>query len=169
MNSAIKTGVVPEFRGDFFFLSNYDVHVPFPWRNGTFYSGEQAFAFAKTLYVADGIGKTALAKSIGEQILGTKSPGEAKKLGRRAPLDLDTWDGGHKVQIMREIVRAKFKGVPGYGGKLVNTGAMMLVEGNDWGDSFWGRCLDKSTGQMVGLNTLGVILMEERGRWLGNG
>ena len=43
---------------------------------------------------------------------------------------------------------------------------MMLVEGNDWGDKFWGRCLDKSTGKMVGLNTLGVILMEERGLWL---
>lgn len=169
MRSAIKTGVVPEFRGDHLFLSNFDVHVPFPWRNGTFYSGEQAFSFAKTMYPRDGVGMTALAASIAEQIFGTKNPGEAKKLGRKVPLDLDLWDGGHKVQIMREIVHAKFTHVPGYGGKLINTGAMMLVEGNDWGDDFWGRCLDKSTGKMVGLNTLGVILMEERGRWLQKG
>lgn len=166
MNSAIKMGVVPEFRGDYFFLSNYDQHEPFNWRNQSFTSGEQAFAFAKTMYVADGVGKGALAASIGEQILGAKTPGEAKKFGRRAPLDLEVWDGGHKVQVMREIVHAKFSQVPEYGGKLINTGAMMLVEGNDWGDKFWGRCLDKSTGQMVGLNTLGVILMEERGSWL---
>ena len=61
---------------------------------------------------------------------------------------------------MREIVHAKFSGVPEYAGKLINTGAMMLVEGNDWNDTFWGRCNGK------GLNTLGVILMEERGLWL---
>ena len=165
MKSAIKTGVVPKFRGDYFFLSNYDQHEPFKWRNQWFTSGEQAFSYAKTFYATD----EAEAGKLMHQILEAKTPGEAKKLGRKAPLDLEIWDGGHKVQIMREIVRAKFKGVPGYGGKLVNTGAMMLVEGNDWGDSFWGRCLDKKTGQMVGLNTLGVLLMEERGRWLGNG
>lgn len=156
--------MVPEFRGDHFFLSNYDVHIPFPWRNGTFYSGEQAFAFAKTLYPTSG--NQSRADKLGEQILDSKDPGIAKKLGRGAPLDLEVWDGGHKVQIMREIVHAKFTHVTGYAGKLINTGAMMLVEGNDWNDSFWGRCLDKKTGQMVGLNTLGVILMEERGLWL---
>jgi len=165
VNSAIKTGVVPEFRGDYFFLSNYDKHETFRWRNQSFTSGEQAFAYAKTFYPTDF--NQAKAQLIGEQILEAETPGEAKALGRKAPLDLSMWDGGHKVQIMREIVRAKFRGVTGYGGKLINTGAMMLVEGNTWGDKFWGRCLDKATGQMVGLNTLGVILMEERGRWLG--
>lgn len=161
MNSAIKTGVVPEFRGDYAFLSNYDVNETFLWRNQRFSSGEQAFAYAKTFY-STGPDTTKLA----QQILDAHSPGAAKKLGRMAPLDLTLWDGGHKVQIMREIVHAKFSGVHGYAGKLINTGAMMLVEGNDWGDKFWGRCLDKSTGKMVGLNTLGVILMEERGLWL---
>lgn len=165
MKSAIKMGVVPEFRGDYFFLSNYNQHEAFRWRNNYFTSGEQAFAFAKTFYPTSGNEREADRLAI--DIIAAKTPGEAKKLGRKAPLDLSLWDGGHKVQIMREIVHAKFRGVTGYGGKLINTGAMMLVEGNDWGDKFWGRCLDKSTGQMVGLNTLGVILMEERGRWLG--
>jgi predicted NAD-dependent protein-ADP-ribosyltransferase YbiA (DUF1768 family) len=40
------------------------------------------------------------------------------------------------------------------------------VEGNTWGDKYWGRCLDTATGKMVGLNKLGVLLMEERGYWL---
>jgi len=163
MNS-IKTGVVSSFRGDYFFLSNYDQHGKFIWRNQVFTSGEQAFSYAKTFYPTDG--NQARAQLLGEAILEAKTPGEAKKLGRGAPLDLKVWDGGHKVWIMREIVHAKFAGVPEYAGKLVNTGAMMLVEGNDWGDKFWGRCLDKATGKMVGLNTLGVILMEERGLWL---
>lgn len=160
MNS-VKMGVVPEFRGDHFFLSNYDQHEEFKWRNDYFTSGEQAFAFAKTFY-STGPDTTKLA----QQILDAKTPGAAKKLGRLAPLDLALWDGGHKVQIMREIVHAKFSGVPEYAGKLINTGAMMLVEGNTWGDTFWGRCLNKKTGMHEGLNTLGVILMEERGLWL---
>ena len=166
MRSAIKTGVVTEFRGDYAFLSNYDKHEEFKWRGEMFTSGEQAFAYAKTFY-STGPDTSGLAA----QILRAHSPGAAKKLGRQAPLDLTIWDGGHKVAIMREIVHAKFSGVTEYAGKLINTGAMMLVEGNDWVDKFWGRCLDKATGQMVGLNTLGVILMEERGLWLrgGNG
>lgn len=155
MKSAIKTGVVTEFRGDYAFLSNYDVNEKFQWRNQMFSSGEQAFAYAKTFY-STGPDTT----DLGKKILAAHSPGAAKKLGRQAPLDLTVWDGGHKVQIMREIVHAKFSGVTGYAGKLINTGAMMLVEGNDWNDTFWGRCGGK------GLNTLGVILMEERGLWL---
>lgn len=166
MNSAIKTGVVPEFRGDYYFLSNYDQHMPFVWRNKEFTSGEQAFSYAKTLYPRGGFNAGVESHEIGDKILRAATPGEAKALGRRTPVDLELWDGGHKVQIMREIVHAKFQGVTGYGGKLLNTGAMMLVEGNDWGDTFWGRCLDEDTGKMVGFNTLGVILMEERGLWL---
>ena len=158
MRSAIKTGVVTEFRGDYAFLSNYDVHKAFLWRNEWFTSGEQAFAYAKTFYPKSH--QSELAGAIGVNILNAKSPGAAKKLGRSVPLDLTIWDGGHKVAIMREIVHAKFSGVPEYAGKLINTGAMMLVEGNDWNDTFWGRCNGK------GLNTLGVILMEERGLWL---
>ena len=158
MNS-IKTGAITSFRGEYAFLSNYDQHEPFTWRGETFTSGEQAFAYAKTWYCN--------AADVSEWQKGIKlagSPGEAKRIGRIVPLDLEVWDGGHKVWIMREIVHAKFKGVTGYGGKLVNTGATMLIEGNDWGDTFWGRV--KVDGKWKGLNTLGVILMEERGLWL---
>lgn len=161
MRSAIKVGVVPEFRGDHFFLSNYDVHEPFRWRAEYFTSGEQAFAYAKTFFALN----KNTGQDFGKRILAAKTPGDAKKLGRTVNINLDEWDA-QKIVYMREIVGAKFTHVPEYAGKLINTGAMMLVEGNNWGDDFWGRCLDKKTGQMVGYNMLGVILMEERGRWL---
>jgi ribA/ribD-fused uncharacterized protein len=150
----MKTGVVPEFRGEYYFLSNY-FSAPFIWRKLEFQSAEQAFAYAKTFFAKDYV----LAEKYQRLILAAATPGEAKKLGRECPINVEEWDK-HKVQYMREIVHAKFStGEGNLVGKLINTGAMMLVEGNDWNDTFWGRCKGK------GFNTLGVILMEERGVW----
>lgn len=156
----MKTGVIKEFRGEHFFLSNYYT-APFLWRNHQFHSGEQAFAFAKSFFATH----DRMTNLYQSSVMDTKAPGEAKKIGRGMEINVPEWDK-HKVQYMREIVHAKFAGVQGLAGQLINTGACMLVEGNDWGDKFWGRCLDKSTGKMVGLNTLGTLLMEERGYWL---
>lgn len=125
------------------------------WRGLAFRSAEQAFAYAKCYFVEPGSTQT----TGWQAILDAKTPGEAKRLGRRLPINVEEWDA-NKVQYMREIVHAKF--MTGEGdlvGRLINTGAMMLVEGNDWNDTFWGRCNGK------GFNTLGVILMEERGWW----
>ena len=156
----MKTGVINEFRGEYYFLSNYYT-APMEWRRAEFKSAEQAFAYAKTFFAT---GKPQDVERLRESIMFAKTPGDAKKLGRGVPINVDAWDK-HKVQLMREIVHAKFRTATGVVGPLINTGCTMLVEGNDWGDKFWGRCLDKSTGRWVGLNTLGVILMEERGWW----
>lgn len=72
------------------------------------------------------------------------------------------WDK-RKVHYMREIIHAKFQGVKGYAGKLINTSTSPLINGNDL-DTFWGRC--RVDDKIVGLNMLGVILMECRGYWL---
>ena len=157
MNATLQTGAITSFRGEYLFLSNYDQHEPFVWRNVEFTSGEQAFAYGKSLLAPV---KT---KEWGDKVLMAATPGEAKKVGRSVPLNPDHWDT-IKVQCMREITNAKFADVPEYAGRLMNTGARMLVEGNTWGDKFWGRC--KEGDKWVGLNTLGVILMEQRGRWL---
>ena len=37
--------------------------------------------------------------------------------------------------------------------KLLDTGDAILIEGNDWGDRYWGVC------DGVGQNKLGLILM----------
>lgn len=158
----MKTGVVPRFEGEYFFLSNFYQSV-FTWRNREFFCGEQAFQYAKTFYPKHG--ENLKCKDLGKRLLDTGNPSTAKRYGREVPLDVKTWDM-QRVNLMREIIHAKFGSGNGLAGDLLNTGSMMLVEGNDWEDFFWGRCLDKTSGKMVGLNTLGTILMEERGYWL---
>jgi ribA/ribD-fused uncharacterized protein len=157
----MKTGVIKEFRGEHLFLSNFYQNV-FDWRGKKFFCAEQAFQYAKTWYPLRG--EEMKAKDMAMRLYDTGNGATARKYGREIPLDTKTWDM-HKVALMREIIHAKFK-APGMVGPLLNTGACMLVEGNDWGDKFWGRCLDKTTGKMVGLNVLGTLLMEERGYWL---
>lgn len=154
----MKTGVINSFRGEHYFLSNYYT-APFTWQGMSFHSAEQAFAYAKTNYND----KPASRNLSQRAILEATTPGEAKKLGRKVSIDLDEWEK-NKVMHMRSIVHAKFMTAGNaIAGQLINTGATMLVEGNDWGDKFWGRC--KEGDKWVGLNTLGVILMEERGWW----
>lgn len=161
MRSAIKTGVVKEFTGEFFFLSNFYV-ADFPWRNEIYPSGEHAFQAAKAHAMTNAQPSEKAAYDIA--VRNAPTPAKAKYAGRAVSIDLDYWEA-MKVQYMREIVHAKFTHVSGLAGQLINTGAMMLVEGNDWGDTFWGRARNKA-GKIVGLNTLGTILMEERGVWL---
>jgi len=84
------------------------------------------------------------------------NPGKSKGVGRRVQLRPD-WEQV-KVGIMEEIVRAKFAQHPELAARLVATGDMVLVEGNHWGDTFWG--VDTRTGQ--GENHLGKILMKVR-------
>ncbi len=149
-----RAGVVKEFRGDYEFLSNF-YYNDFVWRNIAFPTGEHAFQYAKG-FCAQG----REAERHFEAVLGAPTPSKAKYAGRSVKIDVDEWDK-HKVQWMREIVHARFAtGSTNMVGWLINTGAMLLVEGNTWGDQFWGR----SNG--AGFNTLGAILMEERGYWL---
>ncbi len=63
-----------------------------------------------------------------------------------------------KQDIMYGIIRAKFTQNPDLCDKLLATGALMLIEGNDWDDRYWG--VDKHTGE--GKNHLGKILMRVR-------
>jgi ribA/ribD-fused uncharacterized protein len=166
VTASIPTGAITSFRGEYKFLSNYDQHEPFSWRGNEFTSGEQAFAYAKTFCMPVLNDKDRHDKMRAQQaiLFNAQTPGEAKKMGRAVKIDVNLWDD-NKVAIMREITHSKFFQVREYAGKLINTGCTMLVEGNTWGDKFWGRV--QENGKWVGLNTLGVILMEERGRWLG--
>ncbi len=94
-----------------------------------------------------------------EKIQFTKlGPGKSKGIGRRVKLRLD-WEEV-KVGIMEEIVRAKFSQHQELAVKLIETGNKKLIEGNRWGDTFWG--VDTRTGQ--GENHLGIILMKVRGK-----
>jgi hypothetical protein len=83
------------------------------------------------------------------------SPGQAKYEGRRLLLRPD-WDQV-KIPIMKELVKKKFIDHELLRSWLLETSDAELIEGNSWGDIFWG--VDTRRG---GLNHLGKILMEVR-------
>src|SRR3990167_3995933 len=66
------------------------------------------------------------------------------------------WDE-RKVDVMVELLLQKFSN-PELAQKLLDTGDKVLIEGNDWGDTFWGQVDGK------GNNMLGRILMTIRDR-----
>ncbi|MEU4848323.1 GTP cyclohydrolase II [Streptomyces gilvosporeus] len=137
---AIPT-VINDFSGEWAFLSNYyPVVVEF---EGVFYpSVEHAYQAAKSTD-----------PEIRDRIRSTLDPDRAKELGR-AHLDRPDWDDA-KVPVMRQVVAAKFSG-PYFSEKLLESGEARLVEGNAWGDTFWGEC------EGVGENVMGQILMDLR-------
>lgn len=81
------------------------------------------------------------------------TPGEAKKIGRKAPLRKD-WEG-IREKVMFEIILDKFSREP-LRSLLWDTGLSYLEETNSWGDTFWGVC------EEVGKNRLGFLLMRVR-------
>lgn len=83
-----------------------------------------------------------------------KNPVQAKRLGRKVKLR-DDWEEV-KLDIMTEVVSQKFLQHPHLIEMLLQTGDEELVEGNKWGDRFWGVCKGKSE------NHLGKILMKIR-------
>ena len=83
----------------------------------------------------------------------TQTPNEAKKLGQMITLRSD-WED-FKIDYMRLLVNKKFK-IPALRKLLIATGDAKLVEGNTWGDDFWGVYAGK------GKNHLGIILMDVR-------
>lgn len=81
---------------------------------------------------------------------------KAKRMGRQVKLRSD-WDAV-RVGIMEEVVRAKFIQNPVLAMRLLATGSILLDEGNDWGDTFWGVDMKTEKGE----NNLGKILMKIR-------
>lgn len=64
-----------------------------------------------------------------------------------------------KIGIMHGVVTKKFKLNPDIAEKLATTGEQELVEGNNWGDHYWGV---DPVGSRNGQNHLGRILMRVR-------
>jgi ribA/ribD-fused uncharacterized protein len=152
------TDPITSFTGEYRFLSNFDEH-PFVFRNYEVPTGEHGFVLGKLGYLLD---HTKM-RTLERDLFSNPDPQHARNLGRRIKINSAEWDK-HSAQWMREVVHFKFNGIDGYAGKLINTGAALLVEGNTWGDKIWGRT--KIDGRWVGKNLLGAILMEERGYWL---
>lgn len=139
------------FRGDYRFLSNFapvpklyvfdtydhtEVQVP---------TVEHAFQALKTTDYDER-----------QAVLACQTPGQAKRAGRRVTLR-PRWDD-IRLDVMHNLLRMKFDPAanPHLAAKLVDTEGFTLVEGNDWGDEFWGVC------RGVGHNHLGRLLMDVR-------
>ena len=95
------------------------------------------------------------------------TPGQAKRRGQKVQT-IPRWDE-RKISVMATLLRAKFKPGTEWAKKLLATGAVTLVEFNNWHDTFWGRCTGdckKGPHKPEGTNWLGVLLMERRSHLL---
>jgi len=140
---------IAAFRDEHYFLSNF-FPVSIPMDGVTYGSSENAYQAAKTLSMTEREKFTRI------------SAGEAKRLGRAVTLRPD-WDDV-KIPIMRMILWLKFSH-PTMREKLLSTGDAHLIEGNTWGDKFWGSTYDVGIGDYVGKNILGNLLMEIRAHY----
>ena len=115
------TEPIDEFRGKYFFLSNF-YSAPVEYQGYRFKNNEAAFQAAKCP----------------ERMLDfcNLTPRLAKWLGRKVPLRPD-WELV-KYDVMYEVCMAKFTQNPDLLSKLLATGDVELIEGNTWGDRVWG-------------------------------
>ena len=88
-------------------------------------------------------------------IIAAETPGRAKRRGAQVTLRED-WDQ-IRIEVMQKLIFLKFTRHRNLGDRLIATGDAVLIEGNTWGDRFWGQ---SPLGE--GENMLGILLMELR-------
>jgi ribA/ribD-fused uncharacterized protein len=132
---------IDRFDGKVRWLSNFwELETPIVDELGVAYpTTEHYFQAAKTMD-----------KTIREAIAAAPSPGASKRMGRTVKLRSD-WEWV-RHSIMETALRKKFADAA-LRKKLLATGEARLIEGNTWGDTFWGVDVKKG-----GLNELGKLL-----------
>jgi len=135
--------MISSFSGEYRFLSNFWM-CDVPCYDMTYPSSEHAYQAHKTEDM-----------NIRHMICGLSTPGQAKRAGQ--DLQLRPHWNGMRVSVMTAILESKFRNNPDLLYRLDRTKCHTLIEGNTWGDTFWGQCpLGK------GKNNLGNILMNIR-------
>ena len=136
---------IDSFRGKYNFLSNMYQRTFF--EHGILYkSVEHYFQSHKTVDAHER-----------DKIRCAKTPMDAKRLGRKCRLR-SHWEF-IKDDMMEEAIRLKFKSED-LRAKLIATHPCELVEGNYWGDTYWGVCNGR------GQNKLGMLLMKIRNEFV---
>lgn len=133
---------ITSFQNQHRWLSNFFPSIV-SFASGTYPTVEHAYQASKT--------RDAKQR---DQIRLTATPGQAKRLGRYVTLR-DDWDEV-KLIIMHNLVWVKFTRHPTLTQLLLDTGGVKLIEGNNWGDTYWGMC------NGIGQNQMGRILMNIR-------
>ena len=131
--------MINEFQGEYRWLSNF-VECDIEYNGFIYPSVENAYQAAKMKYKEDSL-----------KFLNVTS-GRAKQLSKTLPMR-DDW-GKLKIYYMREFLIQKFSQKP-YKELLMNTCGLDIIEGNRWGDKYWGVCLKTNNGQ----NNLGKLIM----------
>lgn len=134
--------MINDFRGSYRWLSNYQ-SSPVALDGWIYPTVEHAYQAAKNP-----------SEIYRKRILADPSPRAARLLGQTCVLRRD-WDDV-KVQVMRGLLQQKFAPGTTLAAQLLATGEQELIEGNTWGDQFWGVC----NGE--GQNWMGRLLMEQR-------
>lgn len=130
--------MINSFKDDYRFLSNFwpcTVNLDGWW----YPSVEHAYQAAKCLMPERG------------QFNIRMTAGQAKRLGQKIALRPD-WEQ-IKLEVMATLLIQKFAKGSHLGNKLLATAPHELIEGNTWGDVYWGVCEGK------GENNLGKLLM----------
>jgi ribA/ribD-fused uncharacterized protein len=142
---ALPGSAITKFRGAADFLSNFHPS-PIEYDGRDYATVEHFFqAFkARTMQWHDAIRLT-------------PTPTKAKKMGRACPMR-EGWEES-KIKVMRLALQLKFAPGSELAAMLLTTDTVDLVEGNTWGDQFWGCVWDHG---WVGENHLGKLLMEVR-------
>lgn len=133
--------MIDSFRGKYRFLSNF-YESPIKLGSLVFPTAEHAFQAMKCTTWDE-------TKKFAEIV----TPMDAKLAGQKVNLR-SNWDTV-KTDVMKNILWIKFQD-ESLRKKLLATTPEELVEGNTWGDTFWGIC------DGVGENHLGRLLMEVR-------
>lgn len=139
--------IVSEFRGPYRWLSNFH-EVQLEFEGDTYPSTEAAYQSAKCANIEDRalfFSETKITSAM------------ANGLGCQVKLR-DDWTEDLRLDIMYHLNHQKFLNNKELGDKLLATGEAILMEGNLWGDTFWG--VDLKSG--IGKNHLGKILMAVR-------
>lgn len=130
------------FTDEYRFLSNF-YPSPIEFEGHTYPTVEHAYQAAKTINPVERLA-----------ICHARSAADAKSRGRHVRMRPD-WDRV-RVPVMAALLRRKFRVGTSFAAQLLATGDRELVEGNTWGDRFWGHVGGK------GRNHLGRLLMQQR-------
>jgi ribA/ribD-fused uncharacterized protein len=136
-----ETEMIAKFFGENRFLSNFYT-APIRAFGVMIPTVEHGFQAAKTVDFEQR-----------DLILTAPTAKDAKHLGRECELRPD-WEDAKEI-VMHTLLRRKFQ-LQNLKRLLLNTGVKKLIEGNTWGDVYWGMC------NGVGQNRLGILLMRVR-------
>lgn len=133
--------VIERFRGEHRWLSNF-APAEIEFQGKLYPTTEHAYQAAKTVIETER-----------EQVRCCQHPGQAKRLARKLTLREDWFD--IRDEVMLHVTRLKYAR-PEYRARLLATGDAEIIEGNTWGDTYWGVCRGR------GENRLGKIIMQVR-------